>query len=346
MFQFDRARLVALLLVFAFMVAAWQLFASISGKTDARQVLEPVPLANVNQKDWLDYGAANICTGEPCLVLEHSEPAPGEHLVAAYLTTYPPENGNSEVLLTTNISYSNVDGDVSLIAKHIPTPDLQEALLQDGIDLDEFREENVLYSVTGMGPWTSATVELPYGAFSQYIFDGFQKIARAKGLDPDIDQLLTNANIVKTEVNDRFDISDLADKAKVAMIVAGPTQTLTYGVAILALLFVLVEIRKPVLRSYSDGLADLIPFTGFFGTLLGVAAGLEVLGLSNVTDDVSKALSLGKIGSSLGFAINTTILAIVVFGFVIVFQYAIRVGLGSYDLSLTTPKPNPGNQGT
>lgn len=332
--RYARSPIAGVILIVTLAIASWQILGAVSGKMNAREVIKPIPAASLDTQSWLAYGAENPCDKDPCLVVQHVEADNGAHSVIAYLTTYPATEDDSQVLLTTRVTFMR-DGDgVQLTAKHIPTPDLQEPLLRAGVDLEEFRAENLLYGVTGSWSWTSATVDLPYGAISQYLFNGFQKVSRAKGLDPDLDRLLGYADIVTAEVNRRFNISTLSGDARVAMIVAGPTQTLTYGVALLAILFVIAECRSPQLRPYSDGLADLIPFTGFFGTLLGVSAGLEVLGLSNVTDDVSKALSLGKIGSSLGFAINTTILAIVVFGFVLVFQYAVRSILGT---SITDP---------
>jgi len=145
------------------------------------------------------------------------------------------------------------------------------------------------------------------------------------GNQTDVDELTMLAEVAANEVSDRFGLVDLASRATVVQIASGPIQSLTYVVGLLALLFTTFEIWAPSVKRFSDGIADLIPFTGFFGTLIGVAGGLQVLGQSDVTDDVSKALSLGKIGSSLGLAINTTILAIVVFGLVLVLQYFIRL---------------------
>lgn len=323
--QTSRSWIAVMLLLAALSGLTWMTYNAVTGKLDAADAILAKSVANIEEKDWLKIGATNSCEAAPCLVVQHEEGLNNQHFVRALLTDFPADGDITRTKFTLTVSFgTSDDGTIRLTAKRFPAPALHDPMLQAGVDLVRFRKEEILYQVEGAYSWRTATVDLPYGAFSQFVFDGFQKAARAMGLEPDAEILLGYAEVVTTEVNNRFAIDSIAENARVAMIVSGPTQTLTYAVAVLAILFVFLEWWRPLLKPYSDGLADLIPFTGFFGTLLGVANGLEVLGLSNVTNDVSKALSLGKIGSSLSFAINTTILAIVVFSLVIIIQYTVR----------------------
>ena len=335
-----RSRPTALLLVLTFLVSGWFLIQATMGEPSAHEVVVPQDPVS---KEWLEEGAAkNPCNKTPCLVIEQSGDASGGVLVVAKLMEFD-SSGSWDEMFRTTFSYSQVGNETKLSARHTPTPasmsdsdvaSTEANLEANGVDVSDLRKEQILYAASGSFPFTKTTVNLPYGALTQYVFDGFSKAVKAWGLEPDDEQLLTYSSIVTNEVEQRFSISNIPSNSRIAMILSGPTQPFTYLVAIVALLMVCFEVFRPGIRPYTDGVADLIPFTGFFGTLVGVSGGLEVLGLSNVTDDVSKAMSLGRIGSSLGFAINTTILAIVVFGMVILLQYAVRTAFGVRATSL------------
>lgn len=326
----DRSLPTTITIVAAFLISTAYLLFAISGEPNAHDVVEPKPAVS---KEWLAEGSeSNPCTRTPCLVVEQIAGTDGSASVVAKLMEFDSTSSWDEILRTT-FTYSQIGSETRLAVRHTPTPDMMsegdtaasDARLEaNGVDVSNLRDPQILYEASGSFPFTETTIDLPYGALSQYVFDGFSKAVRAWGLEPDEEQLLTYADIVTNEVEARFDLSGIPERSRIAMILSGPTQPFTYLAALVALLLVWFETSRPSIRPLTDGVTDLIPFTGFFGTLVGVSGGLEVLGLSNVTDDVSKAMSLGKIGSSLGFAINTTILAIVVFGMVILLQYAIR----------------------
>jgi hypothetical protein len=290
------------------------------GKLDAVSALQVRQADEIPARGWLAGSTENACTKDPCLVVEHLEDE-----VRVTITTFHVDPVRRQDRLRTTAALVRSDNNVKLSIRHFATPDYFDELSRIGVDLSTFHEPETLYEVTGWGPWTNATIELPHGVLPQFFFNGFRNIDRAMGNQTDVDELTMLAEVAANEVSDRFGLVDLASRATVVQIASGPIQSLTYVVGLLALLFTTFEIWAPSVKRFSDGIADLIPFTGFFGTLIGVAGGLQVLGQSDVTDDVSKALSLGKIGSSLGLAINTTILAIVVFGLVLVLQYFIRL---------------------
>lgn len=297
----------------------------------AYEALTMQDAASVPKRPWHIGGDKSFCTKSPCLQVEHV----ADGLVFS-LTTYDPNIVNRELRLESKVTFDRTSDSMFLTVEHDPVPAIQDALVANGVDLKELRKPQLLYAVDGSATWQNARIELPYGVLPQFFYDGFEQTANAMGIEVDLDTLSRFSRIATTEVNSRFGLAELASRARVAQIAAGPTQTLTYAAGALAILLVLIELFVPSIRSYSDGVADLIPFTGFFGTLLGVGAGLGVLGLSDVTVDVSKALALGKIGASLGFAINTTICAIIVFGLVVLTQYGVRnlgdvFGLGRSD---------------
>lgn len=276
---------------------------------------------SVVERAWLAEGQSNACDATPCLVLRQSDEA-----VVIEMTEFDDESESpGDVLLETTVSLTNTDELFAIVGSHSPRTGLEDDLLQRGVELRSFQANQELYRVDGSSwPFQTATIELPYGVLGQWFFNAFFEVDRAHGNETAIDELQEMASIAANEVSIRFGLSELAARSRVPMIVNGWFQALTYAVALTALILTIMEAREPRLRKTADGITDLIPFTGFLGTLWGVAGGLAVLGASDVTDDVAKALALGRIGSSLSLAINTTILAIVVFGIVLIVQYALR----------------------
>lgn len=80
-----------------------------------------------------------------------------------------------------------------------------------------------------------------------------------------------------------------------------------------SIILVLISLVKSWARDLSEATAAIIPYIGFLGTLLGMGAGLSILGEANLSDSLSKSVNLGPIGSQLGLAIETTKYAIVCF---------------------------------
>lgn len=96
----------------------------------------------------------------------------------------------------------------------------------------------------------------------------------------------------------------------------GHIQFITILTALFTLGLMLLAWGHTWARSAAESALNLIPYIGFFGTLLGMGTALHILGDANLSDATSKAISLGPIGSKLGLAIETTKLALFCFAIV------------------------------
>ena len=94
----------------------------------------------------------------------------------------------------------------------------------------------------------------------------------------------------------------------------GPIQFATLVLFIFCLLMIIVSIFYGWARDVADSAMGLVPYVGFFGTLLGMGRALGVLGEIDLSDPTSKAIHLGSIGNNIGVAIETTKYALVLYG--------------------------------
>ncbi|RUY02280.1 hypothetical protein EOA25_21695 [Mesorhizobium sp. M2A.F.Ca.ET.040.01.1.1] len=115
-------------------------------------------------------------------------------------------------------------------------------------------------------------------------------------------------------VQQKYRVAEFQGRAWSLSLYGGPIQFVTLFIAIVALGVLAAGYSVPVLTGWAEQLAELIPFVGFYGTLLGMSQALVTLGGADLSNDISKTLSLGAIGSQLGLAIETTKFAIVCFG--------------------------------
>jgi hypothetical protein len=127
---------------------------------------------------------------------------------------------------------------------------------------------------------------------------------------------------------------------RASQIVFGPIQTATYATALLALCLTILSLSNPKLSRPTDAVTDLVPFTGFFGTLIGVLLALSSLSVDDITNDIRKAMTLGLIGNALSLAINTTICAIAVFGALILTQTGLQTAFGKDFRNLSNLGPS------
>ena len=113
---------------------------------------------------------------------------------------------------------------------------------------------------------------------------------------------------------------DLLEQRLEAIVFAyGPIQFATLQMTLVAVMLVAASFREWWARGASEIAMNLIPYIGFFGTLLGMGEALMVLGQVDLSDPVSKATNLGPIGSKLALAIETTKYALVCYGAATVF---------------------------
>lgn len=94
---------------------------------------------------------------------------------------------------------------------------------------------------------------------------------------------------------------------------SGDVQFMTLFVFYSFLLITIVTIFSSRLEEASSFLLEALPYLGFFGTLMGMASALKILGFANLSNDLEKAIGLGPIGSQMSLAIETTKFALVLY---------------------------------
>lgn len=142
-----------------------------------------------------------------------------------------------------------------------------------------------------------------------------------KGLNTTADTKVVDAmnSRLVDEISSRLRLDSLKEDIKVIAFLYGPIQFATLFLLSLCIVILLISLIFEWARPVTEGLLDLIPYVGFFGTLLGMGAALSILGDANLSDPISKAINLGPIGSKLSLAIETTKFALVCFGLGTVF---------------------------
>jgi hypothetical protein len=91
----------------------------------------------------------------------------------------------------------------------------------------------------------------------------------------------------------------------------GEIQFLTLVSFIFFILLKLIGLFTYRLSQLCAFVLEVMPYLGFYGTLLGMGYALQILGFADISDSVRKAISLGPIGSQMGLAIETTKFALV-----------------------------------
>lgn len=136
-----------------------------------------------------------------------------------------------------------------------------------------------------------------------------------KGLKTSMDSKISKAMNVQLsyEIASKLRLEDLNKKIAEISFLYGPIQFSTVFLLFFCLVVLLASIFQPWALKVTEGMLDLVPYVGFFGTLLGMGAALGILGNANLSDPISKAISLGPIGSKLALAIETTKFALVCF---------------------------------
>lgn len=137
-----------------------------------------------------------------------------------------------------------------------------------------------------------------------------------KGLNTSMDSKISKAMNIQLvgEITSKLGLKKLNEDIKPIAFKYGPIQYLTVFLMLFCLVILAFSIFQPWAVFITEGMLDLIPYVGFFGTLLGMGAALSILGDANLSDPISKAISLGPIGSKLSLAIETTKFALVCFG--------------------------------
>ena len=115
------------------------------------------------------------------------------------------------------------------------------------------------------------------------------------------------------EIVQRLSLEEVFARTERIQFALGPIQLLTLACFIAAVLALGASVKWNDMQEVGKGLSEIIPYLGFLGTLIGMGGALGILGRANLADELSKATSLGPVGSQLSIAIQTTKYALVLF---------------------------------
>lgn len=314
----------AVLILFSLVVAGFLLVAALYDRLSPSNAVEFRTHEQIPKRPDLEKNEKN-CERSPCFVVEHTD---NVLIVTLYKHAPSVERWQERLITTAQIRMDPEGRPVRIDLRHKPTNDIEDDLERHGVYLPALREHRILYEVNGTWLWKDATIELPVGALPQYFMYAFQAVDDAMEYGTDQAELRRMADIAAAQANMRFGLQNLSKRLRPSQIVFGPVQTATYATALLALCLTILSLSNPKLSRPADAVTDLVPFTGFFGTLIGVLLALSSLSVDDITDDIRKAMTLGLIGNALSLAINTTICAIAVFGALILTQSGLQTAFG------------------
>lgn len=170
--------------------------------------------------------------------------------------------------------------------------------------------------VMNEGPWFTpftrqVSIGIPSGSFAPVVKKAIQQGIVAANLS--IEDKYLNAFSTRVSQGIRTDIRIEQAYEKIDGFISkfGPVQYATLWLFYFFCFLIVVSFWFEWAKLAAEMASGMIPFVGFFGTLLGMAGALGILGSTDLSDPVSKSINLGPIGSELGFAIRTTIFAFV-----------------------------------
>lgn len=173
----------------------------------------------------------------------------------------------------------------------------------------------------------SLTFELPPGAISATIDLLAARISNEGKvqLDPDVVQDIGRE--VSAFIAECHNLHSWGEDYWFLRMMSGWVQYLIVGLAVYCgLIFCIIgvgtlvqEFRGQKIKVFvfaieaAENIIEIIPYVGFFGTIMGMSGALWILGRIDTTDAVQKATELGPISSDISLALETTKLALIIF---------------------------------
>lgn len=181
------------------------------------------------------------------------------------------------------------------------------------------------------GPWFTpftrgVSVGIPSGSIGPVINKAINDGIIASGLSIEDKYLKAFATRISQELRSDLKIDESYQRIERYISTYGPVQYATLWLFYFFCYLVLVSFWFEWGKLAAEMASGLIPFVGFFGTLLGMSGSLGILGSTDLSDPVSKSINLGPIGSELGFAIRTTIFAFIFYAISFLI-YVVRIAV-------------------
>ncbi|OSI79528.1 hypothetical protein [Bradyrhizobium canariense] len=159
----------------------------------------------------------------------------------------------------------------------------------------------------------NVTIETPTGTISPFLKQIISFGAQRSGLEIDQSQLANIISALEQRLLYDAGLKVAYDQALGSAFWAGEVQFLTLVCFIFYILLKLIGVITKRLSELCGFTLEIMPYLGFYGTLLGMGSALQILGFADVSDNLRKAISLGPIGSQMGLAVETTKFALVLY---------------------------------
>lgn len=222
-----------------------------------------------------------------------------------------------------------VDGESQEIAWRYGGGDTKENMLTlFGVNGEGGSAE--IYSLSH-GPWFTpftrgVWVGIPSGSVGPVVNKAINDGIIASGLSIEDKYLKAFSTRIAQEIRNDLDIDTSYQRIDRYISSYGPVQYATLWLFYFFCYLIVVSFWFEWGKLAAEMASGLIPFVGFFGTLLGMSGALGILGSTDLSDPVSKSINLGPIGSELGFAIRTTIFAFIFYAISFLI-YVVRIAV-------------------
>lgn len=117
-------------------------------------------------------------------------------------------------------------------------------------------------------------------------------------------------------------------------LISGPIEAAIIVLGVFCFLIFLAELSLALIFNVSttmyavrasEEILDLIPYVGFFGTILGMSEALWILGKIDISDSLQKATQIGPITGNISLAMETSQLGLIFFIFASLIGAIIRI---------------------
>jgi len=181
----------------------------------------------------------------------------------------------------------------------------------------QHRGKRILYRFTNEYPILknarSIVVETPPGSINAVMKSVLRKLQIAEGNDFDLVESDRVANRISTDIEAILAYDHTLGRLQFNSLFSGPIQFATTWLFFISTFLLVLGTTANWSKQFGENALELIPYLGFFGTLYGMADALELLGDADLTSAISKAITLGPVGSLLSIAVQTTMFALALY---------------------------------
>jgi len=180
--------------------------------------------------------------------------------------------------------------------------------------VSNFQPMLVVRDSSFLTPWAKdILVELPRGSVEPWVRSYVGGVLKGMGVEYENKALRSLSQRIAGDIREKGHLDEIYSALTWPQFALGPVQYTTFVVFFASFLLIVLGLVATWLIAPARALTEVVPFVGFFGTLIGMGGALGILGDANLADELSKAMGLGPIGSQLSVAIETTKFALMLF---------------------------------